>query len=148
MRGSEQIIDCPIKYPFNLEEITFQAPSNCTKNALTVEQNLPKNFSAQAHLFVAIAILSALYSLAALLCYLFTCQNPQLGVVDFAFSEILCLLWMISTKIYALAFSDIKHYANPDYLKDKILFCRDRNAVCDPVYPGNWSYFNTILVRI
>lgn len=135
------VVKYPIEYPFKFEDTAIVTKTNCTKNAPSIEQYLPMDFSSSAQFYVTVGVLSMLYSVAALAMYLTASKqyetNPLVPMVDLAATAVLAIFWFAGACAWAAGIRDVKTYSNPSYLKNHIGICN--TAYCNTRDLGTWT---------
>ncbi|XP_076331337.1 synaptophysin-like protein 1 [Tachypleus tridentatus] len=132
-------------YPFKLNHIPIKVVKCDDK---TVVENLPWDFSSSAEFFVAVGVLTFLFTLLALGIYIlsvsFYTSNQMVPVCDLASSLLLTILWLSAASAWAHEVGNVKFYATPDNFFYQITECR--KLPCVETYGGNYASLNVSLI--
>ncbi|KAM9325270.1 synaptophysin isoform 1-T2 [Gastrophryne carolinensis] len=135
-------IKVDFEYPFKLHQTYFDAPA-CQGGAMN-KIFLVGDYSSCAEFFVTIAVFAFLYSLGALLTYIFLQnkyrENNKGPMIDCIVTAVFAFLWLVSSSAWAKGLSDIKMATDPDQVIDEIPACKIRENKCseerDPITSG------------
>ncbi|KAM9211284.1 LOW QUALITY PROTEIN: synaptophysin-like protein 1 [Leptosomus discolor] len=107
-------VAAPFAYPFRLNHAIF-TPSltGLCNRTWAADVHLVGDFSSSAQFFVAVAVFSFLYSLAALGLYLgflhlYRGAGGRLPLADFLATVAFSFLWLVSSSAWAKALTDVK----------------------------------------
>ena len=147
--------DFPVEYPFGFDK-SITVRENCSTEATQTVSYSKMDFSSSAQFYVATGVLSFLYSLTALVLYVFGSRhyesNPLIPVIDLAITSILTIFWLAGASAWAAGVSDVKYYTRPEYLWSFLKFCAESNAgdskpgYCLNNFPGKFTSLNISLV--
>ncbi|XP_076448378.1 synaptophysin-like isoform X2 [Babylonia areolata] len=140
-------------YPFDLEDVCINKPV-CNKTVKNYEPVcLLAGAKSSAEFYVFVGVIVMLYSLAALVLYIFFDdlyrKNNLIIVGDFVASIVLTLLWLISSSAWAAGLSDVKEYTDP---KEGGFFDVKRFPECNPgnkcevTSVGNYGSLNASVI--
>ncbi|XP_076363655.1 synaptophysin-like isoform X2 [Tachypleus tridentatus] len=140
-------VDLIFKYPFRLSDIPLSV-TMCDGNKTA--ETLVWDFSSSAEYFVATGVLAFLFSLSALIMYIFfwsLYSNKQfLPIFDLAVSLVLTIFWLAASSAWASGVSYLKYYTNPDHFMKLITVCNDVGE-CKTKFTGNFASLNVSLVN-
>ncbi|KAK6467193.1 synaptophysin a [Huso huso] len=138
---SDLNIEVEFDYPFRLHQVYFDAP---TCRGLEERLFLVGDYSSSAQFFVTIAVFAFLYSLAALVTYVFFQakyrENNKGPIIDFVVTAVFAFLWLVSSSAWAKGLSDVKTATDPERVMTLIKACKIEGNKCsekqDPVMSG------------
>ncbi|XP_076340608.1 synaptophysin-like isoform X2 [Tachypleus tridentatus] len=137
-------VDLTFGYPFKLSHIPITL--DCKGNVSIVK--LPWDFSSSAEFFVATGVLAFLFTLLALVIYIFYSSfyinNQLVPICDLVASVVLSVLWLSAASAWAHGVNYVKHYANPANFFEFINLCSDDQ--CETTYTGNYASLNVSLI--
>lgn len=142
--GSNYKAEYKISYPFDLSQTQIDVPLNCTHQSTIVGDSFPVDFSTTAMLFVAISVVSLLYSIACIFYYSTQAfkyeTDPLAPMIDLCLTFLLAVCWTLLTLTWFLNVSDLKYYTHPHYFKQFLAVCEDqKSAHCEASTIGKWS---------
>ncbi|MBN3270953.1 SYPH protein, partial [Polyodon spathula] len=138
---SDLNIRVEFEYPFRLHQVYFDAP---TCRGPEERLFLVGDYSSSAQFFVTIAVFAFLYSLAALVTYVFLQakyrENNKGPIIDFVVTAVFAFLWLVSSSAWAKGLSDVKTATDPERVMTLIKACQIEGNKCsekqDPVMSG------------
>ncbi|MGH0125189.1 UNVERIFIED_CONTAM: hypothetical protein FKN15_027582 [Acipenser sinensis] len=138
---SDLNIKVEFDYPFRLHQVYFDAP---TCRGPEERLFLVGDYSSSAQFFVTIAVFAFLYSLAALVTYVFFQakyrENNKGPIIDFVVTAVFAFLWLVSSSAWAKGLSDVKTATDPERVMTLIKACKIEGNKCsekqDPVMSG------------
>ncbi|XP_025106206.1 LOW QUALITY PROTEIN: synaptoporin-like [Pomacea canaliculata] len=105
-----------------------------------------------AEFYVFVGVIVMLYSLAALVIYIFFDElyrkNNRLIIVDFVVSVVLALLWLISSSAWASGLSHVKEYTDPSeggIYSPRFPECSVKDS-CSTENVGNYGSLNASII--
>lgn len=120
------------------EENKFE-PSPCNPVKQELKSLIWGDYSTSSQFFVAIGVITMLYSIAMLIVYIFFDpqyrQNPRIPQCDFLVSCALTCFWLLSAAAWSSGVSDLKFYTEPSRIMKDIDYCRDN--VTRKINPAN-----------
>ncbi|XP_053551962.1 synaptophysin [Bombina bombina] len=141
---SKPNIEVKFEYPFKLHQAYFDAPT--CKGGSPNKVFLVGDYSSSAEFFVTVAVFAFLYSLGALIVYIFMQnkyrENNKGPMIDCIVTAVFAFLWLVSSSAWAKGLSDIKLATDPELvIKDQLTQCeKDEYMKCkelrDPVVSG------------
>uniref|UniRef100_A0A8D2J0A4 Synaptophysin n=1 Tax=Varanus komodoensis TaxID=61221 RepID=A0A8D2J0A4_VARKO len=109
--------------------------------------------SSSAEFFVTIAVFAFLYSLAAIVVYIFmqdkyreNNKGPMI-VSDFVITAVFTFMWLVSSCAWAKGLSDVKEATDPDNVFKNMEVCETKGVKCEEVREPVTSGLNTSVVR-
>ncbi|CAN0109388.1 synaptophysin-like [Lethenteron reissneri] len=145
-------------YPFRLHQVFFDVPA--CKGAEVERLYLTGDFSSSVEFYVTVAVFAFLYSLAAIVVYIFLQQkyteNNRGPMIDFIATVVFSFLWLVSASAWAKGLSDVKSATDPEEVIFLVAACQAAVplATCkeglDPVTSGLsvsvvFGYLNFVL---
>ncbi|KAM4662213.1 synaptophysin [Discoglossus pictus] len=141
---SKPNIKVDFEYPFKLHQEYFDVPTCKGGNDKVF---LVGDYSSSAEFFVTVAVFAFLYSLGALLMYIFLQnkyrENNKGPMIDCIVTAVFTFLWLVSSSAWAKGLSDIKLATDPDLvIKNQIGECNKEEAIMkceelnDPIMSG------------
>ncbi|KAM4020815.1 synaptophysin isoform 1-T2 [Anomaloglossus baeobatrachus] len=142
---SKRNIKVDFEYPFKLHQEYFEAPT--CRGGATTKVFLVGDYSSSAEFFVTIAVFAFLYSLGALVTYIFLQnkyrENNKGPMIDCIVTAVFAFLWLVSSSAWAKGLSDIKLATDPELIKDQIPACENPENRCQEVRDPVMSGLNT-----
>ncbi|KAM4695914.1 synaptophysin [Rhinophrynus dorsalis] len=119
---SKRNIKVDFEYPFKLHQEYFEAP-NCKGSSSQIF--LVGDYSSSAEFFVTVAVFSFLYSLGALITYIFLQnkyrENNKGPMIDCIVTAVFTFLWLVSSSAWAKGLSDIKLATDPEVVISSLM---------------------------
>ncbi|XP_013785623.1 synaptophysin-like [Limulus polyphemus] len=138
-------VDLNFGYSFKLSHIPITV-EDCKGNVSIVK--LPWDFSSSAEFFVATGVLAFLFTLLALVIYIFCSSyyinNQLVPICDLATSVVLSVLWLSAASAWAHGVNYVKYYANPENVYEFVNACSGDK--CETTYTGNYASLNVSLI--
>lgn len=132
--NSSATVRAPFGYPFRLNQAAFSPslPALCGAAWPGGDVHLVGDFSSSSQFFVTIAVLSFLYSTAALVLYvaflhLYRGAGSALPVADLVVTAVLAFLWLCSSSAWGKALSDVR-----SSVWAPLPHCNPPNVTCEP----------------
>ncbi|XP_069841952.1 synaptophysin [Dendropsophus ebraccatus] len=143
---SKRNIKVDFEYPFKLHQEYFEAPT-CRGAGATTKVFLVGDYSSCAEFFVTIAVFAFLYSLGALVTYIFLQnkyrENNKGPMIDCIVTAVFAFLWLVSSSAWAKGLSDIKLATDAELIKEQIPACQNTENRCQEVRDPVMSGLNT-----
>jgi len=138
-------------YPFELNQNKFPS-SFC--NGSSPETTSPYgDFSSSAEFYVFIGVMAFLYSIGALVLYIFFDDmyrgNTRIPVIDFVVSAVLTFMWLVASAAWADGVNDLKYYSSAsEIFLRHVSECReDATAThCSVDEQGNYANLNVSIM--
>ncbi|XP_075041097.1 synaptophysin [Mixophyes fleayi] len=141
---SKPNVKVEFEYPFKLHQEYFEFP---TCRGTTSKVFLVGDYSSSAEFFVTVAVFAFLYSLGALMTYIFLQnkyrENNKGPMIDCIVTAVFAFLWLVSSSAWAKGLADIKLATDPELIKDEILACQNPDNKCQEVRDPVMSGLNT-----
>ncbi|XP_061469955.1 synaptophysin isoform X1 [Rhineura floridana] len=145
--GSDPDIRVDFAYPFRLHQVYFEAPT-CKGNKDKIF--LIGDYSSSAEFFVTIAVFAFLYSLAAIVVYIFMQdkyrENNKGPMIDFIVTAVFAFMWLVSSCAWAKGLSDVKEATDPDKVIEGMSVCQTEGNRCSELREPVTSGLNTSVV--
>ncbi|KAL8164382.1 UNVERIFIED_CONTAM: hypothetical protein K2H54_050165 [Gekko kuhli] len=145
---SDLSIDVEFSYPFRLHQVYFDAPA--CKGHETEKVFLVGDYSSSAEFFVTIAVFAFLYSLAAMVVYIFMQdkyrENNKGPMIDFVVTAVFTFMWLVSSCAWAKGLSDVKMATDPDKVIEGMKVCEEKANTCKEIREPITSGLNTSVV--
>nr|XP_056712166.1 synaptophysin [Euleptes europaea] len=145
---SDLSIDVEFSYPFRLHQVYFDAPA--CKGHETEKVFLVGDYSSSAEFFVTIAVFAFLYSLAAMVVYIFMQdkyrENNKGPMIDFVVTAVFTFMWLVSSCAWAKGLSDVKMATDPDVVIEGMKVCEEKANTCKEIREPVTSGLNTSVV--
>uniref|UniRef100_A0A8C8RK16 Synaptophysin n=1 Tax=Pelusios castaneus TaxID=367368 RepID=A0A8C8RK16_9SAUR len=131
-----------------LHRVYFNAP-DCKKHEVE-KVFLMGDYSSSAEFFVTIAVFAFLYSLAAMVVYLFMenkyRENNKGPMIDFVITAVFAFMWLVSSCAWAKGLSDVKLATDPDNVIEGMAVCKKEGNKCKDLQDPVTSGLNTSVV--
>ncbi|XP_062827308.1 synaptophysin [Anolis carolinensis] len=145
---SDLSIEVEFAYPFRLHQVYFDAPA--CKGTEQEKVFLIGDYSSSAEFFVTIAVFAFLYSLAAIVVYIFMQdkyrENNKGPMIDFVVTAVFTFMWLVSSCAWAKGLSDVKEATDPDNVIKSVSACGETNVKCREIREPIASGLNTSVV--
>ncbi|KPP63024.1 synaptophysin-like [Scleropages formosus] len=158
---SDLNIEVEFEYPFRLHQVYFDAPT--CKNGKPERLFLVGDYSSSAEFFVTIGVFAFLYSMAALVVYIFFFEKyrennkgPLIGQSearavsldpqDFGVTCVFTFMWLVSSAAWAKGLSDVKTATDPERIVTLLSACEKEENRCREVHDPVMSGLNTSVV--
>ncbi|XP_064604197.1 synaptophysin-like isoform X2 [Liolophura sinensis] len=114
--STQQEVTVPFSYPFDLHKVSFQV-STCEGGSGKQDMKFESGSVSSSQFFVAVGVLAFLYSLAAIVLYVFFDdlyrKENKIIIGDFVVTAVFALFWLISSAAWADGLSDVKYNTDP-----------------------------------
>ncbi|XP_066470375.1 synaptophysin isoform X1 [Tiliqua scincoides] len=145
---SDLSIEVEFSYPFRLHQVYFDAPT--CKGSEKEKIFLIGDYSSSAEFFVTIAVFAFLYSLAAMVVYVFMQdkyrENNKGPMIDFVVTAVFAFMWLVSSSAWAKGLTDVKEATDPDNLFKDMAACKKTGNECSELREPVTSGLNTSVV--
>ncbi|KAL4646272.1 synaptophysin-like [Arapaima gigas] len=145
---SDLSIEVEFEYPFRLHQVYFDAPT--CKSRISERLFLVGDYSSSAEFFVTIGVFAFLYSMAALVVYIFFFEkyreNNKGPLIDFGVTCVFTFMWLVSSAAWAKGLSDVKTATDPDRVVTLISACEKEENQCRAIHDPVMSGLNTSVV--
>ncbi|KAG9340305.1 hypothetical protein JZ751_021752 [Albula glossodonta] len=140
-------IEVAFEYPFRLHQVYFDAP---TCEGGQERLFLLGDYSSSAEFFVTIGVFAFLYSMAALVVYVFFFEkyreNNKGPLIDFGVTCVFTFMWLVSSAAWAKGLSDVKMATDPERVVTLVGACKKDGNTCREVHDPVMSGLNTSVV--
>lgn len=137
-------------YPFELDKSTFPG-AFCNGTGGEEKQHPYGDFSSSAEFYVFIGVMAFLYSIGALVLYIFFDDmyrnNQKIPVIDFVVSAVLTFMWLVSASAWADGVNDLKYYSSSaEIFLRHIDECKSAGSYCEEEEKGNYASLNVSII--
>ncbi|XP_040199459.1 synaptophysin-like protein 1 [Rana temporaria] len=139
-----QTMTADFGYPFHLNTVLFKGIEKIC-GGIWQPFRLTGDYSSPAQFYVAIAVLSFLYAMGALVLYLgyrHLYQDSKAPLIDFIVTIVFAFMWLVSSSAWAKGLTDVKSVT---YTPNIATQCNHTLYVC---HPGTEPHMATLNISV
>ncbi|KAG7454557.1 hypothetical protein MATL_G00260940 [Megalops atlanticus] len=148
--GGNATLDATFTYPFRLNEVVLVESNTTVCNRTLPETHLVGDSASSAEFFVAIAVLSFLYCLGALLLYtgyMHVYRDTAFGpTMDFLGTVVLAFLWLVCSSAWARGLQNVKDATGTAGIRETLSLCSEAGVFCEVTEFANMRSLNVSVV--
>lgn len=142
-----------VQVPFGYHYSLSSGEASFTCNRTTVSAVPWGNFSAPSQFYVFVGVMAFLYSIAAVVLYVWFDDKyrkfDQIPIADFIVSAVFTLLWLISSSAWAQGVTNVKYYTDPEemFAAGHVETCGpDGKFECETTSTGNFASLHVSII--